>query len=200
MFEKEMLIDAKGHIMGRLASVIAKAILNGQRVVVVRVEQLTLSGSLFRRRCDYLEFKNKNSNTNPRHGGPHHYRSPSKMFWRVIRGMVPHKTKRGAAALEKLKIFEGCPYPYSHRKRKCVPLALKVMRLKTGRKSCLLGLLSERVGWNQAKVVKRLEEKREARASEYFTNKTSLNKSVGKLVNGMSEVQKLRNELANYGY
>ena len=200
MFEKEMLIDAKGHLMGRLASVVAKAILNGQRVVIVRVEQLTLSGSLYRRRCDYLEFKNKASNSNPRKGGPHHYRSPSKMFWRAVRGMTPHKTKRGAAALEKLKIFEGCPYPYSHRKRKCVPLALKVMRLKTGRKSCLLGLLSQRVGWNQADVIEKLEEKRSERASEYFTNKTQLNKSVAKLVDGLDEVTKLRDELANYGY
>ena len=200
MFEKELLIDAKGHMMGRLASVVAKAILNGQRVVIVRVEQVTLSGSLYRRRCDYLEFKNKNSNSNPRHGGPHHYRSPSKMFWRVVRGMVPHKTKRGAAALEKLKIFEGMPYPYSHRKRQCVPLALKVIRLKTGRKSCLLGLLSQRIGWNQAEVVKRLEEKRSERASQYYVNKTSLNKSVSKLVGSIDEVSKLKKELEAYGY
>ena len=175
MFEKEMLIDARGHIMGRLASVVAKELLNGQRVVVVRVEQLTLSGSLYRRRCDYLEFKNKVSNSNPRKGGPHHYRSPSKIFWRAVRGMLPHKTPRGVAAMEKLKIFEGCPYPYSHRKRSCVPIALKVMRLKTGRKSCLLGELSEKVGWSQGEVVKSLEEKRSERASEYHTNKTLLN-------------------------
>jgi len=26
--------------------------------------------------------------------------------------MIPHKTPRGAAALERLKAFEGVPYPY----------------------------------------------------------------------------------------
>ena len=34
------------------------------------------------------------------------------MFWRVVRGMVPHKTAKGAAALSKLKVFEGIPPPY----------------------------------------------------------------------------------------
>ena len=76
-----------------------------------------------------MEWKNKNSNTNPRKGGPYHYKSPSKLFWRVVRGMLPHKTKRGTAALERLKVFEGCPYPYSHMKKRCAHRALKVIRL-----------------------------------------------------------------------
>ena len=44
MFEKEILIDGKGHLMGRLASIVAKHLLNGQRVVVVRAEKILLSG------------------------------------------------------------------------------------------------------------------------------------------------------------
>ncbi len=38
--------------------------------------------------------------TNPKKG-PLHDRFPSKVMWRCIRGMVPHKTPRGAAALSK---------------------------------------------------------------------------------------------------
>ena len=34
--------------MGRLASIVAKQILAGQRVVVVRAEELNISGSFFR--------------------------------------------------------------------------------------------------------------------------------------------------------
>ena len=34
------------------------------------------------------------------------------MFWRVVRGMLPHKLKRGAAAMDRLKVFEGIPPPY----------------------------------------------------------------------------------------
>lgn len=35
-FEKVIVVDGRGHLIGRLASVIAKQLLNGQRVVVVR--------------------------------------------------------------------------------------------------------------------------------------------------------------------
>ena len=31
---------------------------------------------------------------------------------RVVRGMVPHKSARGAEALKRLKVFEGVPPPY----------------------------------------------------------------------------------------
>ncbi len=40
MFEKEIIIDAKGHLFGRLASIVAKELLNGQRIVVVRCESI----------------------------------------------------------------------------------------------------------------------------------------------------------------
>ena len=59
--------------------------------------------------------------------------------------MVPHKTKRGAKALERLKTFEGIPHPYDKVKRLVVPDALKVLRLKHGHKYCKLGDLSTSV-------------------------------------------------------
>ena len=73
---------------------------------------------------------------NPKKSGPFHHRAPSKILYRAIRGMVPHKTARGAAALERLKLFEGVPPPYDKKKRMVVPEALRVLRLKPGRKYC----------------------------------------------------------------
>jgi hypothetical protein len=35
MFKKELIIDGSGHLLGRLASVVAKEILNGQHVVCI---------------------------------------------------------------------------------------------------------------------------------------------------------------------
>ena len=139
MFEKEIVIDAKGHIMGRLASLVAKELLCGQKIVIVRAEEAVLSGLLFNRRVEYLEWKNKQSNSNPRKRGPYHVKAPAKLLWRAIRGMLPHKTARGKAALERLKVFEGCPFPYSNKQKTYAPKALKAMRLKFGRKSCTLG-------------------------------------------------------------
>lgn len=77
------------------------------------------------------------------------------MFWRTVRGMIPHKTARGAAAMERLKTFEGIPPPYDHKKRMVVPQALRVLRLKPGRKYCTVGRLGAEFGWKYKDVVER---------------------------------------------
>jgi len=59
--------------------------------------------------------------------------------------MVPHKTARGAAALERMKVFEGVPAPYDKVKRMVVPDALQPLRLQKGHKFCQLGDLSTSV-------------------------------------------------------
>ena len=38
------IIDGNGHLMGRLAATVAKCLLQGQKVVVVRTEGLVISG------------------------------------------------------------------------------------------------------------------------------------------------------------
>ena len=63
-----------------------------------------------------------------------HFRAPGKIFWRTVRGMVPHKTERGKDAMKRLVTFEGVPPPYDKKKRMVIPSALKVLRLKPGRK------------------------------------------------------------------
>jgi len=88
--------------------------------------------------------------------------------------MIPHKTKRGAEALSRLKVFEGIPPPYDKQKRMVVPCALRVLRLKPGRRYCVLGRLSHEVGWKYQDVVKTLEVKRKARAEEYYKRKKYL--------------------------
>merc|ERR1719446_468872 len=122
-FKKEIVVDCRGHLLGRLASTLAKEILNGQHVVCVRTEDINISGSLYRNKLKYAEFKRKRMNSNPKRGTKHH-RAPSKIFWRCVRGMVPHKTARGHAALERLKTYEGVPHPFDRKKRMVVPAAL----------------------------------------------------------------------------
>jgi large subunit ribosomal protein L13Ae len=69
--------------------------------------------------------------------------------------MIPHKTARGAAAMERLKVFEGVPPPYDKKKRVVVPQALRILRLRPGRKYCTVGRLSHEVGWKYQDVVSR---------------------------------------------
>lgn len=129
----------------------AKQVLLGRKVVVVRCEGINISGNFYRNKLKYLAFLRKRMNTNPSRG-PYHFRAPSRIFWRTVRGMLPHKTKRGQAALERLKVLDGIPPPYDKKKRMVVPAALKVVRLKPTRKFAYLGRLAHEVGWKYQAV------------------------------------------------
>ncbi|TKC38648.1 hypothetical protein EI555_015279 [Monodon monoceros] len=56
--------------------------------------------------------------------------------------MLPHRTKRGQAARDRLKVFDGIPLPYDKKQRMVVPAALKVVHLKPVRKFAYLGRLA----------------------------------------------------------
>lgn len=85
--------------------------------------------------------------------------------------MTPHKTPRGAAALQRLKVFEGIPYPYDAKKRMVVPEALKCVRIKSFRNTCLLGDLSSHFGWEKKEIVRILEDKRKVKSQKYHETK-----------------------------
>lgn len=57
--------------------------------------------------------------------------------------------------MERLKTFEGIPPPYDKKKRVVVPQALRVLRLKPGRKYCTVGRLGHEFGWKYQDVVAR---------------------------------------------
>ena len=78
VFEKEIVVDGRGHLLGRLASTIAKELLSGQKVVVVRCEQVNISGSLHRNKVQLSYFRRLKHATNPRKHGPFHFRSPAR--------------------------------------------------------------------------------------------------------------------------
>ncbi|KAI1315895.1 60S ribosomal protein L16B [Mortierella claussenii] len=172
-FEKVVVIDGKGHLLGRLASIVAKQALTGQRVVVVRCEELNVSGSFFRNKLKYHAFLRKRCVVNPARGA-FHFRAPSRIFYRAIRGMIPHKTARGAAALDRIKLFEGVPPPYDRMKRLVVPSALRVLKLKPGRKYCTIKRVSHEVGWKYNDVVANLEEKRKVKSKAFYERKKAI--------------------------
>jgi len=175
MFTRETVVDGRGHLLGRLASIVAKELLSGQKVTMVRCEDMNISGSLYRNMLKYMEFKRKRMNSNPRKG-PFHFRAPSRIFWRVVRGMLPHKTARGQAALDRLKVFEGVPHPYDTKKRMVVPQALKVLRLKPYRRFCKLGDLSTKVGWKYQGLIERLEKQRKVKDEAFWKRTKALNR------------------------
>lgn len=154
---------------------------------------------VFRFQLRYHEFLNKRHLVNPKKSGPFHHRAPSRILYRAIRGMVPHKTSRGAAALERLKLFEGVPPPYDRKKKLVVPSALRVLRLKPGRKYCTIKRLSHEVGWSYRDVVDRLEEKRKVKALAFHERKTTALKARAAAVKSVASAP-VSEKLAAFGY
>merc|ERR1712032_1108893 len=165
-FEKEVVIDCRNHLLGRLANIIAKELLSGQRVVCVKCEDINISGSFYRNKLKFLDKLKKRTNTNPAHG-PYHFRAPSRIFHRVVRGMIPHKTYRGKCAMERLKA-------YANMKRMVIPDAFRVTRLKPGRRFCVLGRISDEIGWKHKDAVKALEDARKEKGKAYWVTKKAL--------------------------
>ncbi|KAI8824253.1 ribosomal protein L13 domain-containing protein [Fimicolochytrium jonesii] len=199
-FQKEVVIDGKGHLLGRLASIVAKQLLNGQKIVVVRAEEINITGPFFRNKLKYMAFLRKRCVVNPSRG-VFHFRAPSRIFWRTVRGMIPHKTPRGAAALERLKVFEGVPPPFDKKKRLVVPAALRVLRLSPGRKFTVLKRISTEFGWKYQDVVERLEEKRKTKSHAYYEKKRALLRIRGQAAKKVEkELSTVTQQLATYGH
>jgi large subunit ribosomal protein L13Ae len=199
-FESVIVIDGKGHLLGRLASIVAKQLLNGQKIVIVRAEALNISGEFFRAKLKYHAYLRKMTRFNPTRGGPFHFRAPSRIFYKAVRGMMPHKTDRGAKALERLKVFEGVPPPYDTKKKMVVPQALRILRLQPGRKYCTVGRLSHEVGWKYAGVVDKLEERRKAKSAAYYERKKIVAKRLQDAKKTANVDSKITEALTAYGY
>jgi large subunit ribosomal protein L13Ae len=165
-----VVVDCRDHLMGRLASILAKQLLEGQHVVCVRTEELCISGGYKRQLMKLDRWAWIHTNTRPNHG-PFHYRTPSQFFWRVVRGMLPHKTKRGKAALGRLKGYEGIPPPYDKVKRAVVPDALRVLRLQRHHKYVTVGKLLKERGWKHSQTVQRLEAQRKEESKKHYERK-----------------------------
>ena len=184
-----IVIDGKGHVEGRLAGVVAKQLLNGKKIVVLRAEQIVTNGDHRFNYHKYRRFLHKTTNTNPRRG-PFHQRAPAEMFLRSVRGMINYKTTRGEKAFSNLKVYEGIPEKYENIKKLVVPNALRIVSIREDRPVTTLGKLATTFGWKYGEVVKDLEQKRlekntqkHAAQKEYIQKKNraiaAVNKQLG---------------------
>mgnify|MGYP001269230161 FL=1 len=99
------IIDASNCVMGRLASSVAKGLLNGEQVHIINAEMAVISGTKNRIFGEYIEKRKLN---HPRKG-PYYPRMPHMMLKRAIRGMIPYQKPRGRDAFKRLKVDVGKP-------------------------------------------------------------------------------------------
>ena len=100
------VIDAKGLILGRLASTVAKQLLSGdEKIYIVNAEKAVVSGSKTTTLKEYRETRDRGS----REFGPYFPKRPDRIMKRTIRGMLPYKRARGRDAMSRVKVYVGVP-------------------------------------------------------------------------------------------
>lgn len=105
-----LVIDGEGMVAGRLASVIAKKLLNGERIAVVNAERIVITGKPKRIIEKYIKrISEWRTYYNPEKRGPKYPRRPDKLFKRIVRGMLPWKKPKGREAFKRLKVYIGVP-------------------------------------------------------------------------------------------
>ena len=135
------IVDGDNCILGRLATFVAKQALNGEEVKVYNAEKIVITGnpvSIIDRAKERFEIRNIASPEL----SPHFSRRPDLYVKRVVRGMLPRKTQRGAAAFRRVRIYLGVPNELSGKGEKIAEA--KNVRVKT----VTVGEVCKHLGWN----------------------------------------------------
>ena len=120
------IINAENCIAGRLASCIAKRLLNGEEIIVVNTRKLVISGNPH---AITKFFEEKMKRGDPYHG-PFYPKKPEGIFRRMVRGMLPFRKAKGREAYKKLKVYASIPEELKSEKFEVVADAKKILTHK----------------------------------------------------------------------
>jgi large subunit ribosomal protein L13 len=139
--ENAIIIDAKGLILGRMSSIIAKRLLQGESIIVLNAEKAAISG---KRQQIVQEAKTFLEVGHPRKG-PYHPRRPDRIVRRTIRGMLPRKKPKGKQAYKRLKVYLGAPKEFEGKEIQTI-LDASAEKLKSP--YITVGELAKEIGWS----------------------------------------------------
>jgi large subunit ribosomal protein L13 len=143
MSDKVLVVDAEGAILGRLATTVAKSLLNGYKVYVVNAEKAVVSGNpqmVIESYRIWLEIKTLR---NPYKWSPKRPRNPIAIVKKAVKGMLPKDSWRGIKAFKNLKVYIG--FPEELKKYNVVKVAHTSSRLSKG--FITVGEIAKMLGW-----------------------------------------------------
>ena len=130
------VIDGRNAVLGRLGSVVAERIMNGEEIVVVNSEAIGVTGERDVIFADYKARVDRGDTTKRK--GPFYPRRADLLFKRSVRGMIPWTTTSGRDAFRRLHVFVGTPKQFEEE----VDFAMK----KVTGKYTTLGAISKFLG------------------------------------------------------
>jgi large subunit ribosomal protein L13 len=137
-----LVINADRLILGRMATTVAKRLLQGEEIAVVNAEKAVISGRKGNKVTEAKEFLGVGGVNR----GPYHYRRPDRIVRKTIKGMLPFKQPKGKEAYRRLKVFIGVPEDLKSVKMETVADA-DSKKLKCSYFS--VGQFSKEIGWNE---------------------------------------------------
>lgn len=118
------VIDATDTVMGRLASYVAKRLLEGEEIVIINAEKAIITGN----KKDIMEKYFIRRRVGSQRKGPYYPRMPDRILRRCVKGMLPYKKPSGKSAYKRLKVFIGVPRKYENED--AIKIAVKMPIVK----------------------------------------------------------------------
>ncbi|NHJ02255.1 MAG: 50S ribosomal protein L13 [Candidatus Heimdallarchaeota archaeon] len=122
-FDDAHIIDAENAVIGRLASIVAKRLLSGEKIILINANKGIISGNPNTIAKSYLQRWKIKTKSNPLKG-PFFPRQPDQILKRTVRGMLPYKKSRGKDAYGRLLVFKEKPDLFSDRNIETIPEVL----------------------------------------------------------------------------
>jgi len=115
----KMIIDAKGMILGKLGTVVAKYALEGESVEIINSEEAVITG-----KRDFLLQRYQQRMDRGNHvKGPFYTKMADRFIKRTIRGMLPYKRTTGLDAFNRITCHIGVPTHLKDQKAETIPRA-----------------------------------------------------------------------------
>lgn len=144
--QQEIIIDGEGHILGRLASAVAKRLLKGEKITILNADKIIVSGKKKMIIESYKLLFEVKTLHNPYRHGVRRPRSPENIVRRTIRGMLPIDKPKGREAFRRLKVFSGIPLEYRDKIDKIIKIE-DASATRLGRTYVTLAEIALQLGW-----------------------------------------------------
>ena len=136
------IIDGRNAVLGRLGSVVAQRIMDGEEIVVINAESIVVTGERDMVFADYKARVDRGDTTKRK--GPFYPRRADLLFKRSVRGMIPWTSTSGREAYRRLHVFVGTPKQFADAETVKIEDAMK----KISGKYTTLGAISKFLGSN----------------------------------------------------
>ena len=136
------IIDGRNAVLGRLGSVVAQRIMDGEEIVVINAESIVVTGERDMVFADYKARVDRGDTTKRK--GPFYPRRADLLFKRSVRGMIPWTSTSGREAYRRLHVYVGTPKQFADAETVKIEDAMK----KISGKYTTLGAISKFLGSN----------------------------------------------------